>query len=321
MAERRIDFEVYRLNVVDDENLLPIMGRRISTDREILSVVEFATSSEMDFISERDQASSIYKWGLREFSEYDNQGLSPSSIAVAAYSRAILRQVGTILTDTGLEQGVSTPDQPIAETSLMIFLMERHLVAVERRGKIMDTQVWRSSLHSILDKAATALGFQSSIRLEAVSHDSEILNTFQKFTKLTHLKLHLRIPNPDLSHYMKTLFDMMAEGQVRDLAQDMRNSNGLSQAKGALPHAAATMADAGYRKGEVLMEGIMDGEFQVVKTGQNAVRVSVDATRGFEELREYTRGAAATAPAKSTRLALESVIAEITKKIEAEKAE
>lgn len=320
MAERRIEFEVYRLNVVDDEDMLPIMGRRILTDREILSVVEYATSADLDYTSERDQASSTYKWGLREFVEFDNEGLSTAPIAGVAYSRAILRQTGTILKDTGLEQGISTPDQPLALTVQMILYMERHLVAVERRGKIMDTQVWRSSLHTILDKAATALGFKSSIRLEAVSHESEILSTFQRFTLLMHLKLHLRLPNPDLSRYMKSLFDMMTEGQVRDLSQDMRNNNGLSQEKGALPHAAVTMANAGYRKGEVLMEGIIDDEFQSVTTGQSAVRVSVDATKGFEELREYTRGAAAAAQAKSTKSALESVIAEINKKIEAEQA-
>lgn len=321
MAERRIDFEVYRLNVVDDADLLSIMGRRITNDREILSVIELATSADMDYVSERDQASSIYRWALRNYTEYDNDALSPAPIAGVAYSRAVLQQTGTILTDTGLEVGVSTPDQPLAKPSLMIFFMERHLVAVERHAKILDTQVWRSSLHNILDKAAGELGFKSSIRLEAVAHESEILSTFQRFTRLVHLRLHLRIPNPDLSHYMKSLYDMMTEGQVRDLAQDMRNNEGLSQAKGALPHAAVTMANAGYRKGEVLMEGDIDGEYQSITTGQTAVRVSVPAARGFEELREYTRGAAATAQAKSTRLALESVIAEITKKIEAEKAE
>ncbi len=320
MAEHRIEFEIYRLNVIDDEDLLPMMGEPISTDRDILRVVEYATSAELDYISERDQASSIYKWGLREFVEYNVEGVSTAPLAGVTYSRATLRQAGTILTDYGLEQGISTPDQPLAISVQMIFYMERHLIAVERRGKIMDTQVWRSSLHIILDKASTALGFRSSIRLEAVSHESEILATFFRFSLLTHLRVHLRLPNPDLSRYMKSLYDMMTEGQVRELSQDMKNKNGLSQEQGALPHAAVTMANAGYRKGDVLMEGIIDGKPQTVTTGQNAVRASIDATRGFEELREYARGAAAAASAKSTKEALEALIGEINNKIEAERA-
>lgn len=320
MPDRRVELEVYRLNVVDDEELLPIMGKQILSDQDILKIIDFATNSDFDHLSERDQASSDYKWGLREFVQFDNFGVSPAPLAGVAYSRAIMRQAGTIMTDFGLEPGVSTPDQPLATTTYLIFYMERHLVAVERKGKIMDTQVWRSSLHTILDAAATALGFKSSLRLEPVAQNSEILSTFQKFSLLTRLRVHLRLPNPDLSRYMKTLHEMMTEGQVRDLLQDMKNKNGLSQQKGNLPHAAVTMADAGYKKGEVVMEGVIDGKPQTVVTGQNAVRVSVEASKNLEWLREFTRGAAATAPAKSTKEALETVIAEINKQIDAEKA-
>src|SRR5262249_55879390 len=116
MPDRRIEFEVYRLNVVDDEELLPIMGRRISIDQDILNIVEFATSADLDDGSKRDRASSAQKRVLPEYVEVDNEGIPAAPIAGVKYSRATLRQAGTILTDFGLEQGVSTPDQPLATT-------------------------------------------------------------------------------------------------------------------------------------------------------------------------------------------------------------
>jgi hypothetical protein len=99
----------------------------------------------------------------------------------------------------------------------------------------------------------------------------------------------------------------MLDGGIRDFLQDMKNENGLSQAEGKLPHAAATMADAGYKEGEVTMEGTRKGKREKVVTGQSAARVSIE----LEGLRQYVKGQESLARSKDAKIIVTGVLTEI----------
>jgi len=129
---------------------------------------------------------------------------------------------------------------------------------------------------ALMDQAARALEYTSTIRLEPVARDAEILETFNSFSLLTRLRLRLLVPNPDMTREMKDLTEEMKDGGVREWLQDMKNRKGLSEAKGKLPHAAAAIADRGYKSGPVTMEGQIDGKQTKVITGKNAERVTIE---------------------------------------------
>jgi hypothetical protein len=122
--------------------------------------------------------------------------------------------------------------------------------------------------------------------------------------------VHLRLPNPDLSRPIKHLFEDMQNGAIREFLQDMRNPSGLSKNEEALPFAAAAMAQAGYKKGEVILEGIRNRRRSVIRTGHRAARASLD------QIRDFARGIGANARSKEAQAAAASIVAEIDRIVE-----
>lgn len=273
MAERPVKFELYRLIIIDDKGTLNFMGRPAVTDQDILEILRRSAESDLDVTVEA--TINQFKFSVREFVEYAAASVSLEPIVGLTLARSVLQQQGAIVTDDTIITGTSTPDPPIATTTHLIFFMERHIVAVAYNGTLMDSQAWRASLHDIFDAAAHVLEYRSNIRLEQIAQDSEVLETFRSFTVLKRLRVNLRLPNPELSRFTRNLFNEMSEGGIREFLQDMRNNDGLSQEPGKLPHAAAAMADAGYKQGEVTMEGLRNGKEEKVVTGQSAAHISM----------------------------------------------
>jgi hypothetical protein len=87
-------------------------------------------------------------------------------------------------------------------------------------------------------------------------NQEEILEAFFSFQRLTRLRVHLLLPNPELSRYTQKLFEELQSGGIRDYLADMRNPQGMSKAQENLPFATAAMAAAGYKEGDVLLEGV-----------------------------------------------------------------
>ena len=134
-------------------------------------------------------------------------------------ARSIVAQLGQTVTENSIEDAVSHPSLPPAQTVHLFFNMVRHLVAVEYNSDVMGSELWRSSLHEMLDSAAGTLEFRSGLRLEPVPKDAEILSAFRSFSILTRLKVRLRIPNPELSRYTARLRKEMEESAIREYTQ------------------------------------------------------------------------------------------------------
>jgi hypothetical protein len=302
LSEKPFLFEIYRLNVVENENdYFSFMGSNIRSDSSILSVITRATESRFD----QDTVSGRYtfRWSVREFTEYTDDG--SQKVVSVTLGRSILLQSGQTVTDTSFEAALTQMSPPSSETIHLFFYMKRHLVIVEYNSAILSTQLWRTSLHVILDKAAISLEMLPGLRLEPVPREEEILREFRSFQRLTRLRVKLRIPNPELDRRTEQLRKEMLNGDIREYTQDMRNPNGLSLSETALPFATAAMAQAGYKDGEVIMSGFRDGRRATVRTGNRAARGRV------ERLRDFVRGIAVTVRTQEAKNAISRILEEV----------
>lgn len=87
--------------------------------------------------------------------------------------------------------------------------------------------------------------------------------------------------------------------------QDMKNPNGLSKSEEARPFGCAVLAEQGYKKGDVTIEGLRNDKFEIAHSGTDAARGAVKG------LRDFIRGINSTAKTKETQNALIAIAAEI----------
>ena len=281
MADRTLQFEIYRLNIVDEDTLtFDFMGSNIRTDEDIQRVLQRVTDPKFDLDAESGRT--VYRWSAREYMEV-RSGDDPSSpvTCILTFGRSMLQQRGQTVTDSRIEEALTTLSPPSAEVIHLFFYMARHLVSAEYSSSLMQTLVWRDCLHSMLDSAAEAIELRPGIRLEPLPRDEEIMRAFRSFQRLTRLRVRLRIPNPEMDRRTERLRGEMVESSIREYTQDMKNPAGLSQSEDNLPHATAAMAQAGYKDGEVVMSGIRDGRRRTVRTGKRAARGRMEGLRDF----------------------------------------
>jgi hypothetical protein len=221
MAERPLDFLLYRLIVVDDESTLTIMGRPIGSDADIIAILRQFVEAELDVTV--NGPVNQFKFSVPDFVDYEWEGISTTPIVGITLARSVLQQQGPIVTEDSIITGTSTPDPPIATITHIIFFMERHIAAVANNSLLMDSQMWRASLHAIFDGAAHSLNYRSNLRLEPIPQESEVLEAFRSFSVLRRLRVYLKLPNPELSRHYRNLYKEMHDGGIREFLQDMRN--------------------------------------------------------------------------------------------------
>jgi hypothetical protein len=306
MAERPLLFEIYRLNIVDNDILsFDFMGENIRSDSQIMSVIENVASPE--FLVVTASGRNTFQWNVRE---YSIEGEQDNVVCSINLGRSVIERSGQTATPEGFEQATTTFLPPPAETFHLFFYMRRHLVAVEYRSELMRTQLWRSSLHEMLDAAALSLGYTSHLRLEPVPQDETILRAFRSFQRLTRLRVKLRIPNPELDRRTERLRREMVEDGIREYTQDMKNPTGLSLSEEGRPYATAAMAQAGYKEGEVTMAGIRNGKRSVVKTGNRAARGRI------EGLSDFIRGLSGNLRTQEAKRAVALITEEVDRLVE-----
>ncbi len=306
MAERPLLFEIYRLNIVDNDILsFDFMGENIRSDAQILSVLAAVTSPEFSAVASSGR--NTYEWNARQYIVGRSDGAEVCSITLG---RSVIEQSSQTATSEGFEQATTTFLPPPAETFHLLFFMRRHLVVVEYRSELMKTHLWLASLHDMLDDASRVRGFTSRLRLEPIPKSEAILRTFKSFTRLTQFRVKLRIPNPELDRRTERLRIEMVEDGIREYTQDMKNPAGLSLSEDGRPYATAAMAQAGYKHGEVTMVGIRNGKRSVVKTGSKAARGRVDGLRGT------VRELSGDLDEPSTRNALKLIAEEVDRVVE-----
>jgi hypothetical protein len=222
-----------------------------------------------------------------------------------SFARSILEKDGLIVTDEGIAEGSSASNPPLASTIVLFFDLSRHLVAVEHSGELSQVS-WKDHIERIFDDVALSIGKASTLKLEPVPERHEIIGLFKSFDKITRIKATLRIPNPELTRYTRSLFEDLKFSDVREYTQDMKNPSGLSKSEEARPFATAVLAQQGYKSGDVQIEGYRNDGFEKVLSGSNASRGAINS------LRQFVRGLSANAKAKETQ----KVLSEITKEID-----
>lgn len=302
MTIQQFNFELYRINIVDNDEMFPDFGQKLRTNEQILSVLKNATSADFDITDETQKAE--YKWSIRGFTDY---GEIPGRghIASIDLAKSTLKKDGLIVTDEGIVDGTSDSYPPLAHRMMLFFDMARHLVAVEYHGELSQSKKWKSALSKILLHAAYNLDMNASILLEEVPERHDIIKLFNSFERLTRLKVHLRFPNPELSRYTKSLYEDLQNGGIREYVQDMKNPGGLSKAEEARPFASIALAEEGYKEGVVLFEGFKDGRHTTEKSSEEAARGKLDI------LKDFVRGAIANAKSKEAKMVLEAITVEI----------
>lgn len=301
-VSRKFVFDLYRLNVVDLDDLFSSRDvRRLRGDDEIRTLLYSATDPANDQVQSTRTAT--YKWSLREYRDF-SELRSQRPFLHLVLARSVLDRDGSIVTDEGISRGTSSIYPPLAGTAVVFFDLARHLVAVEHTGELAPT-AWLEFLEKVLANAAKSIGRGSAIALEPVAEENGIVKLFLSFEVVTRLRLTLRLPNPELTRYTKSLFDDLVQSNIREITQDMRNPSGLSKSENARPLASAVLAEQGYKKGEVQIEGLRNDQFEEIVSGKNAVRGSIQG------LRDFVRGIHQTAKAKETQRVLAAISAEI----------
>jgi hypothetical protein len=102
----------------------------------------------------------------------------------------------------------------------------------------------------------------------------------------------------------------MVEDGIREYTQDMKNPSGLNTNENGRPFATATMAQAGYKEGEVILSGVSNGRRKTIRVGNRAARGRIDG------LRDYIRGIGANARTIETRSVVEKILEEMDRVVE-----
>lgn len=297
----KFNFDLYRINIQDkDDFFFADSAPRIRTDAQILSVL--AESCKTKFDRTQETRSAIYKWSIRSFAHHDENSLR--EVATILLARSTIEKDGYVVTDEGLSPASSSAYPPLASGMVIIFDLKRHLVAIEHTGELSQT-AWKDFLQHIISDAALDLGFASSIEFEPVPSEDQIINLFRSFDRITRLKLTLRIPNPELTRYTLSLFEDLKASNLREYTQDMKNPSGISKKEDARPFASVALADQGYKKGDVLIEGNRDGTHEKVLSGDLAARGAIP------RLKDFIRGLGANARTKETQRVIAAITAEI----------
>ncbi len=275
MTKDHFTFNLYRMLIQDDLSVFPGMMKPAHDDENIMKIAKSSTEMRLD--KHIKTKVSLFIWSLRNYVEYSNTEDNTTRVFSLTLARSLERQTGKTVTDSGIVESLSELNPPLIDIAINIFFfLERHLIAVEYNSTLMRSSKWLDITHEILDSAAEFCRFTSQIRLEPIPYEEELLTSFRSFAKLTRLRAHLVIPNPDLSNLTKKLYEEMSSDGIVEWISEMRNPFGLSQSVEGRPHAIAALAQEGYKKGHITMEGIVDGNLKTIKTGEKAAIGEVD---------------------------------------------
>lgn len=295
-------FDLYRLNIVDVEDLLVEKSLpTLRTDDDLVKVLVHATNSDLD--QPQETRTAVFKWSVRDYVDLSEE-VEGRNLHHVVLARSVVEKDGLIVTGDGLHQGTSSFDPPLATAAVCIFDLTRHLVAIEHSGELSQT-AWHDFFEKILSASSSSLHTRSKISLEPVPEDRGIVGIFESFQTLVRMKLTIRIPNPELNRFTKKLFEDLTKSEIRELTQDMKNPTGISKEHDALPYASAVLAEQGYKDGDVKFEGYINDNFEKITSGGDARRGTID------NLRDYVRGIGANARSKETKAAAKSITEEI----------
>lgn len=302
-------FDLYRLNVRQESGpghqALPFEGiKLVQSDEDIVKIL--AHACHPIFARPDEVPTGTYTWSLTNFAELAAKGEDTGQIIGFQVTRSTVQKVGPTPTQDGRTVvGRSDIVPPQSVMAQAICRLDKHLMVIEVFTEFMQSGKWLEMLHGIVDAAAEDLGYLSRLKFEVKPKTSEIESAFRSFDRLTRLQVTLWLPNPEVPDDAKAFYDELVNGGIRKFRQDMSNPNGLNRDPGRLPHAAISIAQAGYKEGELVFEGEKDGEIQEIKTGTNPSRGEV------RQVRDIVRGMHIATTDPETKRALKALLREI----------
>lgn len=302
-------FDLFRLNVRHEgppgQQTLPFNGlQQIQSDTDIVKI--FSEACHPNFTMPDEVQTATYTWSLTNYAELSGIDSEVGQVIGFQVTRSIVQKVGPTPTDDG--KTVVTASDIVPPQSVLaqaIVFLQKHLVAIEYSSEIMQSGKWLDMLHRILTNTSRELGYFSDIQLTVKPNTMEIEKAFHGFDRLTRLSVTLLLPNPEVPDDAKSFFDEMAQGGIKRFKQEMSNPQGLNRAIGKLPHSAISIAQAGYKDGELILEGEVEGVSKLIRTGENPTRGEIS------EIREFVRGMHAATGDRKVKDTLKRILKEI----------
>lgn len=279
MAKDAFNFMAYRLIKSTEEDLWSMMrANDLTNDDDILTFWEHACSSEYDVIHETEK--NKYKWSFRKGTsltdENDNRVLD-----VYILGKSLLEKDAMVVDETGFHEDRTYSQPAPAETMELVIFWKRHIVLVENRSQMVTGETWLKHYNEIMDQVAEKMEYKKMPQLENIPPEKSIISIFSRLPKVTRIKLHLELPNPDMSRLTKHLKEKLEEDQIQELKQDMFNPNGMSKKEEGLPFSSLALAELGYKKGPVLIEGEDEEGPQRYETGKDTAKGSLVGFKNF----------------------------------------
>ncbi len=292
MSKDIFKFFLYRLNKEYRQDLF--------SNQEVLSqksddewLKEFLISiCNKDFDFRRETRKAVYVWSLRNFRDID---FGLSSIVLA---RSQVLKTGTIVTENSLIHGQSVANPPTADTIVLLIIWDRHIVVVENRAGMTTAETWLRNFHAIVENAKIHLSIPVAPKLEPIPKKGTILEHFRRFDKIFRFRVRLKLPNPELTHWAKYIYDEMVEQQLTEYLQEFISPTGIRSDENSKAYSSAALAELGYKEGGVQIEGEIEGNIRQVDEGKKAIRGKIN------QIRALIRGLETNATSKQLQRAL-----------------
>src|SRR4051794_30047190 len=108
----RFSFNLFRLNIVDFDGLLPAgLETRLRSDDDVRRVLQVAVDSALDQVQTTRTA--VFKWSLRAYIDLGGM-VDGRDLIYMVLARSLLEKHGVIVTDDGMDVGVSSSNPPLA---------------------------------------------------------------------------------------------------------------------------------------------------------------------------------------------------------------
>ena len=282
MSDRKFEFDLFRLNIVDGQD--EYHGNPIKNNQQIAAVLKQLADAKYDI--EASNTKSTVSWGCRGFDQFrSSDGQTVYRVILA---KSVKEQEGDTVTDDGLEAARSEINPPLAISVALLFYEQRHLVAVEHNSTITGGKAWIHVFRKLSTKGARSLGLDSFLVLSPVPEKNSLLETLRSFSQLFRLRTKIRLPNPELTRYTRELFNQLKESSIREYSQDMRNrQEGLNTSEGSLAHSSVALAESGYNDGDLVLIGVRsESKVEKVVVGKTAARGRISLTK--EQMRTLT---------------------------------
>jgi len=253
MTKDVFNFMAYRLIKSTEENLWSMMcANDLTNDDDILTFWDYACSSEYDVIHVTEK--NKYKWSFRKgTSLVDNN--EDKILDVYILGKSLLEKDAMVVDENGFHEDRTYSQPAPAETMELLVFWKRHIVLVENRSQMVTGETWLKHYNEIMVQVSEKMDYKKMPQLENIPPEKSIISIFSKLQRVTRIKLHLELPNPDMSRLTKQLKEKLEEDQIQELKQDMFNPNGMSKKEEGLPFSSLALAELGYKKGPVLIEG------------------------------------------------------------------